>query len=99
MSKTDLGTSEVHKTEVPEPLGGSLILASENLMRGQSLQEDIASAYPPVGTVEDVAHVLSLPHTSVRQLCRAGQLEAFKVGKLWRITRSALVNFIENGGE
>lgn len=99
MNEMGVGTFEVHQTKVPEPLGGGLILTSENLMHGQSLENDIASAYPPIGTVEDVAQMLSLPHTSVRQLCRTGQLEAFKVGKLWRITRSALVNFIESGGE
>lgn len=74
------------------------IITPGELVEAQSLIDDIESAYPPVGTVEDAAALLKMPVTSVRSLCRTGQLKAIKVGKLWRIPRVALLSFIENGG-
>ena len=74
------------------------IVTPDEFAEAQNLIDDIESVYPPVGTVEDTAELLKMPVTSVRKLCRTGQLDGFKVGKLWRIPRVALLSFIENGG-
>lgn len=73
-----------------------------------SLQEDTAPVsfedslilptYPAIGNPKDASIALGIPETSVRELCRTGQLRAFKVGKLWKIPKAWLLEFIEGGG-
>lgn len=88
-----------HQEEkAPTSIKDEFIISPEELVEAQSFMDDIVSAYPPVGTAEDAAELLKMPVTSVRSLCRTGQLNAFKVGKLWRITRAELISFIKEGG-
>lgn len=84
--------------EEQAPTMDSSIITPDELVEAQGLIDDIESAYPPVGTVEDAAALLKMPVTSVRNLCRTGQLDGFKVGKLWRIPRAQLISFIQEGG-
>lgn len=73
-------------------------IALEDIQATHSLEVDIASSCSPVTTAEGVAELLQLPISTVRALCRSGQLKAFKVGKLWRIPRVELIAFIQGGG-
>lgn len=46
-------------------------------------------------TADEVARVLGLQPTTIYQWCREGRLPAMKLGKEWRIRRSALDAFLE----
>jgi len=41
-------------------------------------------------TVQEIAQYLKLSRTTIWRWCSEGKLDAFKVGRSWRIRRSAL---------
>ena len=45
---------------------------------------------PPIMSVGEAAAALHVCSTSIRRLCRNGQLRAFKLGRSWRVPRVAL---------
>ncbi len=47
-----------------------------------------------VYTIEEVAKMLKVSQMTVRRLIDEGELEAFKVGNQWRITKEALDRFM-----
>ena len=44
---------------------------------------------------DDIAIMLNIPKQSVYKLCREQKIEAFKIGKQYRITRQSLYGFIQ----
>ena len=42
---------------------------------------------PPIMSVDEAAAALHVCATSIRRLCREGQLRAFKLGRSWRVPR------------
>ena len=50
---------------------------------------------PLVLTTQQVADLLEVDHRTITNYCQRGQIKAFKIGKHWRITREALLNFVE----
>lgn len=54
-------------------------------------------AKPEVYSVEEVAEILKVSLRSVYNYVRSGQLKASKIGKSWRISSTALQDFIEHG--
>ena len=50
---------------------------------------------PLVLTTQQVADLLQVDHRTITNYCQRGQIKAFKIGKHWRITREALLNFVE----
>lgn len=58
----------------------------------------ILPAYPTIGNPKDCAIALGVPEGSIRELCRTGELRAFKCGSLWKIPKAWLLEFIESGG-
>lgn len=46
-------------------------------------------------TVDEVASVLQVSASKVKQMCQKGTLPAFKVGQLWRIDPADLHDFID----
>ncbi len=46
-------------------------------------------------TIEDVARKLQISVSTVRKLIRSGELEAFQVGKQWRITEQAFNEYVK----
>lgn len=48
-------------------------------------------------TVEEVAHYLGVRPVTIYRWCREGRLPAIKVGKSWRIRRTALAEFLRRG--
>ena len=48
-----------------------------------------------VYTIEEVAKILKVSQMTVRRLIDEGELEAFKVGNQWRITKEALDRFMQ----
>jgi excisionase family DNA binding protein len=52
---------------------------------------------PPILTIPDVAHVMKVHHTTVRQIIHSGELRARKVGAQWRISADALREYMGDG--
>lgn len=54
----------------------------------------------PILDPDRVALLLGITETQVRYLARSGKLPAFKVGKLWRFEKEALMRFVgvQDGG-
>ena len=44
--------------------------------------------------IHEAAEVLKCHHTTICHMCRTGEIEAFKAGRAWVITESALENYI-----
>lgn len=61
--------------------------------------DDTSVMVDPVYTPDEVAEMLKLktPRT-VQKWLRDGKLKGFKAGKEWRITESALNEFMKEGG-
>lgn len=53
-------------------------------------------AYPPVLTVKQAADILQVSSKTICELCRVGALAGRKVGRLWRIPRPALAEFLSD---
>lgn len=45
--------------------------------------------------VEEMAHILSISRNSAYELVRSGQIRAVKVGRIYRIPKSALDEFLD----
>jgi excisionase family DNA binding protein len=50
-----------------------------------------------VMTVAEVAKLLRVNRKTVEKLIYAGKLHAVKIGRVWRIPRTAVVRFLEGG--
>ena len=46
-------------------------------------------------TIEEVAQMLKVHHTTIRRAIKNGRLKAFKIGKKWLISRDTLNNLKE----
>ena len=46
-------------------------------------------------TPKEVMNLLYIGRNSFYKLVNSGELPAFRVGKLWRVSRKALVNYIK----
>ena len=44
--------------------------------------------------IHEAASILKCHPVSIRQMCKAGEIMAFKAGRAWVITESALENYI-----
>ncbi len=53
-------------------------------------------SYSDVLTLKEVAQYLNISKDTVRKLCLTNQLKHLRVGRLYKITKENLVNFIEN---
>ena len=52
--------------------------------------------YPDVLNLKDVAKYLGISKDTVRKLCLSNQLKHIRVGRLYKITKENLVNFLED---
>jgi excisionase family DNA binding protein len=63
---------------------------------------DNAAMVEPIHTIEDVVDILKVksvdPKRTVMRWIKEGKLRGFKAGKEWRVTESALNEFINKGG-
>lgn len=82
MQETKVARPSDQEVAAPSPVKAGLILP----------------AYPNIGTPKDAGEALRVPESTIRQLCRDGQLKAFKLGTNWRIPKAWLLEFIEVGG-
>lgn len=50
--------------------------------------------YPDILTVEEVCEALRMGYNAVYELLNLGKLKAYKNGRVWRITREALKEYV-----
>lgn len=50
--------------------------------------------YPDILTVEEVCEALRMGYNAVYEILNSGKLKAFKNGRVWRIPRDSLKEFI-----
>lgn len=53
--------------------------------------------YPPVLSVADVAQILGITPKTVRNLIKNGEIASIKVGRLIRVPKDRLVEYLERG--
>lgn len=46
-------------------------------------------------TAEDVARILRLNITTVREMLQAGKIEGFKIGRQWKVKQESLRRYID----
>ena len=51
---------------------------------------------PLIITVEDLMHILQVGRNTACELVRSGEIKSIRVGRQIRITRDALMAFLEN---
>lgn len=59
--------------------------------------EKYLEKYPPVLNVDEVSQILGVTPKTVRNLIKAGDIPCLKVGRLLRIPKDKLVEFLEKG--
>lgn len=57
--------------------------------------EEYLGDYPPVLCVNDVAEILGITPKTVRHLIKAGEITGIKVGRLLRIPKYRLIEYLE----
>lgn len=50
--------------------------------------------YDDILTIEDLAEALKIGTTQAYKLVRSDKLKAFKEGKDWKISKTALINYV-----
>lgn len=50
--------------------------------------------YGDLLTLEDICSILGVKAATAGRLCREGKIQAFKVGREWRIARLALEEYV-----
>ena len=50
--------------------------------------------YPDILTVEEVCEALRMGYNAVYELLNSGKLKAYKNGRVWRITKQALIQYV-----
>lgn len=50
--------------------------------------------YPDILTVEEVCEALRMGFNAVYNLLNEGKLKAYKNGRVWRITKQALIQYV-----
>lgn len=53
-------------------------------------------SYSDVLTLKEVAQYLNISKDTARKLCLTNKIKHLRVGRLYKITKENLVNFIEN---
>ena len=51
-------------------------------------------SYDDILTVPEVAGILKVGRTQVYKMLKAGQIQGFKPGKDWKVTRQALAEYV-----
>ena len=54
----------------------------------------VSIEYPPLLTIDEVAEYLKIKPSTVRAMCRRGELPAIKVGRIWRVNQYQLNEMI-----
>ncbi|MGE9976850.1 helix-turn-helix domain-containing protein [Coprococcus catus] len=57
--------------------------------------EKYLEEYPPVLSVNEVAHILGISAKTVRQLIKTGDINSIRVGKLIKVPKNRLIDYLE----
>ncbi len=57
--------------------------------------EKYLEEYPPVLSVNEVAHILGISAKTVRQLIKTGDINGIRVGKLIKVPKNRLIDYLE----
>ncbi len=52
-------------------------------------------AYPDVLSLKDVANYVHISKDTARKACLAGELKHIRIGRLYKITKENLIDFLE----
>lgn len=53
-------------------------------------------AYPDVLSLKDVAKYVHISKDTARKACLTGELKHIRIGRLYKITKENLIDFLEN---
>lgn len=59
------------------------------------MMEKYLESYPPVLSADEVAGILGVTGKTVRHLAKTGDIGSIKVGRLIRIPKSRLIDYLE----
>ena len=62
---------------------------------GRTMMEKYLEKYPPVLSVDEVAAILGVTGKTIRHLTKAGEIGSIKVGRLIRIPKDRLIDYLE----
>lgn len=57
--------------------------------------EKYLEEYPPVLSVNETAHILGISAKTVRQLIKTGDINGIRVGKLIKVPKNRLIDYLE----
>lgn len=57
--------------------------------------EKYLEEYPPVLSVNEVAHILGISSKTARQLIKTGDINGIRVGKLIKVPKNRLIDYLE----
>ena len=57
--------------------------------------EKYLDKYPPVLSTDEVAEVLGVTCKTVRVLINSGELKGIRVGKLYKVTKDVLLEYLD----
>lgn len=57
--------------------------------------EKYLDKYPPVLSTDEVAEVLGVTSKTVRVLINSGELKGIRVGKLYKVTKDVLLEYLD----
>jgi len=86
--------AQPRKTQTPGASVSATVIQGVPDQKGQSTSDRES----PVLNPNQVAILLQCHAKTVLRLAQAGKLPAFRVGKLWRFSRSAILQWIESQG-
>ncbi len=66
------------------------------LMNATDMNNDFLCDYPPVLSVEQTAEILGVGKQLVRNIIADKKLPAIKVGRIYRIPKTKLLNYLNN---
>ena len=59
--------------------------------------EEYLESYPLVLSVDEVAEIISITPKTVRKLIKSGEIKGIKVGRLLRVPKYRLVEYLKGG--
>ena len=54
------------------------------------------SDYPEILTVEEACEALRIGYNAIYDLLRSGKLKGYRNGRVWRISREALIQYVRD---
>lgn len=57
------------------------------------------SDYPEILTVEEACEALRVGYNAIYDLLRSGKLKGYRNGRVWRISREALIQYVRDSSK